>query len=555
MESTNLLLLDVFERAALMLMVLFLLTRIRPFRNVLGKRQHSAAELAGLSLLFCVFAVCGTYTGIPVDGSLVNVRTIAILSGGILFGPWVGIPAGIVSGLHRYLIDLHGHTAVPCLISSVCAGLLSSLVHYRGGKKHLWLYGSLAGMSCEILTMALILLMAPAGIGLGIVTRIAWPMIAGSVCTGLIIKRVQDIEDEMDLIAARQARLALIIATRTLPLFQASAHDALPRVCEVIRMHLQADAVAITDCDDVLAYVGEGREFYEQHNHEAIGELTASAIRNDQIIVENELQRYRAADFHSVAIIPLREHGHVTGTLKIFFRPRHGITSAMRELAVGLSQLISTQMEVSRVKKLQEMARKAEFTALQSKINPHFLFNALNAISALIRSQPSEARQLLSRLADYLRYNLSLEDGMIDIQDELKQVRDYVAIEQARFGSKLTVNFDVDDVNVPIPSLLLQPLVENAILHGIQPHPRPGEVRIEVKRAHDHLRVSIGDTGPGIEPALIEAIASGAVASKSIGLKNVNDRLKLLYGQGLTITRTEPGTSVSFTLPLTEIFS
>src|SRR5690606_8382105 len=152
----------------------------------------------------------------------------------------------------------------------------------------------------------------------------------------------------------------------------------------------------------------------------------------------------------------------------------HSITSSLREMAVGLSQLISTQMEVSRIEQLKEMTRKAEFTALQSKINLHFLFNALNAISSLIRIRPQQARQLIANLADYLRYNLNKGDELIDIQEELQQVRDYIAIEQARFGDKLEVVFEVDDVHIQVPSLLLQPLVENAILHGIQPRSAPG---------------------------------------------------------------------------------
>lgn len=549
-NNPNMLLLAVFERAALMLMALFFLTRVRPFQDLLRQQRHTPAELAGVSLLFCLFAVFSTYTGIPVDGSLVNVRTIAILAGGILFGPWVGIPAGVVSGLHRYLIDIHGYTSLPCLISSICAGLLATAIHYRAGRQRLWLYGIAAGVACESLTMALILWLTEPAVGQAIVGHIAYPMITGTVCIGLIIKLVQDLDDEKELLAARQAKLALTIANRTLPYFQNVDRDALVEVCTVIRNHIGADAVAITDTRDVLAYVGLGKDYYEPAAHSAIGEITRRAVEQDQIIIENDLRQYRVADFHSVIIIPLRENGRVTGTLKIFFRKSGGITGSLRELAVGLSQLISTQMEASRIKQLQEMARKAEFAALQSKINPHFLFNALNAISSLIRIQPSEARQLIAKLADYLRYNLSLGDTLIDIQEELKQVRDYVAIEQARFGSKLSVVFDVDEVHARVPSLLLQPLVENAILHGIQPRKEPGEVRIAVKKLDDRIRVSVRDTGYGISQEVMDGIAEGKVESRSIGLSNVNERIKLLYGEGLRLARLEPGTEVSFELPL-----
>ncbi len=550
MLENQMMLLAVFERAALMLMTLFLLTRTRPFQRLFQKRDHTPAELVLVAAIFCLFAVFSTYTGIPVEGALINVRIIAIISGGILFGPWVGIPAGVISGLHRYLIDMDGHTSIPCLIASIIAGLLATWLHLRCRKSRLWLYGILAGMACEGLTMLLIWqLTEPHEIGVEIVSHIAYPMIAGTLCIGLIIKLVQDLDDEKELIAAKQAKLALDIANKTLPFFQNIDRHSLGQVCGIIRSEISADAVAITDTRDVLAYVGVGKDYYELDEHHAISDMTQRAVLLDQIIINNDLRQYHLADFHSVIIIPLRENGAVSGTLKIYYRSTHSITSSLKEMAVGLSQLISTQMEVSRIEQLKEMTRKAEFTALQSKINPHFLFNALNAISSLIRIRPQQARQLIANLADYLRYNLNKGDTLIDIQEELQQVRDYVAIEQARFGDKLEVVFEVDDVHIQVPSLLLQPLVENAILHGIQPRSAPGRVTIEVKQLAGGIRVAVRDTGYGISQAVIDGVAAGRVESRSIGLMNVHQRVKLLYGDGLQLRRLEPGTEVCFYLP------
>ncbi|MFQ2212781.1 LytS/YhcK type 5TM receptor domain-containing protein [Aeromonas caviae] len=550
MLENQMMLLAVFERAALMLMTLFLLTRTRPFQRLFQKRDHTPAELVLVAAIFCLFAVFSTYTGIPVEGALINVRIIAIISGGILFGPWVGIPAGVISGLHRYLIDMDGHTSIPCLIASIIAGLLATWLHLRCRKSRLWLYGILAGMACEGLTMLLIWqLTEPHAVGVEIVSHIAYPMIAGALCIGLIIKLVQDLDDEKELIAAKQAKLALDIANKTLPFFQNIDRHSLGQVCGIIRSEISADAVAITDTRDVLAYVGVGKDYYELDEHHAISDMTHRAVLLDQIIINNDLRQYHLSDFHSVIIIPLRENGAVSGTLKIYYRRTHSITSSLKEMAVGLSQLISTQMEVSRIEQLKEMTRKAEFTALQSKINPHFLFNALNAISSLIRIRPQQARQLIANLADYLRYNLNKGDTLIDIQEELQQVRDYVAIEQARFGDKLEVVFEVDDVHIQVPSLLLQPLVENAILHGIQPRSAPGRVTIEVKQLAGGIRVAVRDTGYGISQAVIDGVAAGRVESRSIGLMNVHQRVKLLYGDGLHLKRLEPGTEVCFYLP------
>ncbi|WP_354688656.1 sensor histidine kinase [Aeromonas sp. 19NY04SH05-1] len=550
MLENQMMLLAVFERAALMLMTLFFLTRTRPFQRLFQKRDHTPAELVLVAAIFCLFAVFSTYTGIPIEGALINVRIIAIISGGILFGPWVGIPAGVISGLHRYLIDMDGHTSIPCLIASIIAGLLATWLHLRCRKSRLWLYGILAGMACEGLTMLLIWqLTEPHAVGVEIVNHIAYPMIAGTLCIGLIIKLVQDLDDEKELIAAKQAKLALDIANQTLPFFQNIDRHSLSQVCDVIRREISADAVAITDTHDVLAYVGVGKDYYALDEHHAISGMTRKAVLLDQIIINNDLRQYHLSDFHSVIIIPLRENGAVSGTLKIYYRRTHSITSSLKEMAVGLSQLISTQMEVSRIEQLKEMTRKAEFTALQSKINPHFLFNALNAISSLIRIRPQQARQLIANLADYLRYNLNKGDTLIDIQEELQQVRDYVAIEQARFGDKLEVVFEVDDVHIQVPSLLLQPLVENAILHGIQPRSALGRVTIEVKQLAGGIRVAVRDTGFGISQAVIDGVAAGRVESRSIGLMNVHQRVKLLYGDGLHLKRLEPGTEVSFYLP------
>lgn len=136
---------------------------------------------------------------------------------------------------------------------------------------------------------------------------------------------------------------------------------------------------------------------------------------------------------------------------------------------------------------------------------------------------------------------------MIDLRKELHQVQDYIAIEQARFGSKLTVIYDIDDdISVSIPSLLIQPLVENAIVHGIQPRSGKGVVVIAVKHAGDKIKVSVKDTGQGILQSVIERVAKNEMPGNKIGLLNVHHRVSLLYGQGLQIRRLEPGTEISF---------
>ncbi|MEL8510038.1 sensor histidine kinase [Escherichia coli] len=466
-------LLAVFDRAALMLICLFFLIRIRLFRELLHKSAHSPKELLAVTAIFSLFALFSTWSGVPVEGSLVNVRIIAVMSGGILFGPWVGIITGVIAGIHRYLIDI-----------------------------------------------------------------------------GVIGLRVQTVEGEKEAGAARQAKLALDIANKTLPLFRHVNSESLRKVCEIIRDDIHADAVAITNTDHVLAYVGVGEHNY-QNGDDFISPTTRQAMNYGKIIIKNNDEAHRTPEIHSMLVIPLWEKGVVTGTLKIYYCHAHQITSSLQEMAVGLSQIISTQLEVSRAEQLREMANKAELRALQSKINPHFLFNALNAISSSIRLNPDTARQLIFNLSRYLRYNIELKDDeQIDIKKELYQIKDYIAIEQARFGDKLTVIYDIDEeVNCCIPSLLIQPLVENAIVHGIQPCKGKGVVTISVAECGNRVRIAVRDTGHGIDPKVIERVEANEMPGNKIGLLNVHHRVKLLYGEGLHIRRLEPGTEIAFYIP------
>lgn len=546
MNTSLEMLIHLFERAALLLISLFFMIRIPRFKESLQKDQHSLTERLVITLMFCLFAIFGTYSGINVEGSLVNTRIIAVVSGGILFGPWVGIISGVVSGIHRYLIDIGGVTSIPCLITSIFAGIISGYINRKVKRSLRWIYGIIAGMLCEVLTMLLILALSePFSLGLDIVSKIAFPMIVGEVNIGLIVLLVMSVEGEKETIAARQAKLALDIANKTLPYFRSINSDSLRKICRIINNEINADAVAITDNHNVLAYVGFGEERYVT-GQEIISDLTKEAIRTGKSIIRNQIADDQTPQIHSLLIVPFEEHGEVTGTLKIYYRKANKMTYSLQTMAIGLSQIISTLMEVSRIEQMKEAANKAELKALQTKINPHFLFNALNAIASTTRRNPEKARELIINLSGYMRYNLEISDQLIDIHKELEQVRDYVEIEKARFGNRLTVEYDVDEVNVNIPSLLIQPLVENAIVHGILKTKGPGVVTISVKDLGEKIRVTVKDTGAGISEDIIYHLQHDTVPANKIGLYNVYQRVKLIYGNGLVIHQLSPGTEVFF---------
>ncbi|WP_334294959.1 MULTISPECIES: sensor histidine kinase [Terrisporobacter] len=210
--------------------------------------------------------------------------------------------------------------------------------------------------------------------------------------------------------------------------------------------------------------------------------------------------------------------------------------------------MVSIVQVIEKDKKEIEERKKAEITSLQRQINPHFIFNALNTIASFIRFDPQKARELIINLSTYLRHNLEFNDKPISIKKEIDQVKSFVEIEKARFGEKLKVIYDIDDVDVKIPSLIIQPLVENAIIHGIlsKEKNKSGQVIVSVKDLGEKVKVSVEDDGVGIDDKVIENLYSGNMPENKIGLYNVHLRLKLYYHRGLDIKKLEGGTLIEF---------
>lgn len=215
---------------------------------------------------------------------------------------------------------------------------------------------------------------------------------------------------------------------------------------------------------------------------------------------------------------------------------------------LGIGIMVSIVQGIERDKKEIEERKKAEIASLQRQINPHFIFNALNTIASFIRFDPKKARELIISLSTYLRHNLEFNDKPISIKKEITQVKSFVDIEKARFGERLKVIYDIDDVDVKIPSLIIQPLVENAIIHGIlsKEKSKSGQVIVSIKDLGERVKVSVEDDGVGIDNKIIEDLYLGNMPENKIGLYNVHLRLKLYYHRGLDIKKLDSGTLIEF---------
>jgi signal transduction histidine kinase len=210
---------------------------------------------------------------------------------------------------------------------------------------------------------------------------------------------------------------------------------------------------------------------------------------------------------------------------------------------VGVAAAITYQRQAQdralRASQLETRLAEAQLQALQRQLHPHFLFNTLNAISALMHRDVEAADQMLMRLSDLLRIALD-QPGVqeVALKDELDFLAKYLEIEQARFGDRLSVHFDVDPITLDaqVPNLILQPLVENSVRHAIAMRVEPGIIEIRAGRAGDALVLDVGDNGPGFPQGLQPPRGRG------VGLANTRSRLEHLYGAGGRLEFTErPG--------------
>ena len=253
--------------------------------------------------------------------------------------------------------------------------------------------------------------------------------------------------------------------------------------------------------------------------------------------------------------VPLKENDETVGTLVLYKTAENSITAFEIELALGLGRLMSTQLELSRGEFQKQLLSQAEIRALQAQINPHFLFNALNMIAFYCRTDSETARTLLIDLGDYYRNNMNRFEGLVDLETEIRYVESYVSIEKARFREKLTIeySFSPETKEVDVPPLVLQPLVENAILHGLLPKKNGGKITLSSMRDADEIVLSVEDDGVGMDEATLKSVLVTNPLRRCIGLSNVNERLRSLFGvhAGLVLeSRPNRGTRVSFRVPL-----
>jgi two-component system LytT family sensor kinase len=323
-----------------------------------------------------------------------------------------------------------------------------------------------------------------------------------------------------------------------------SAESAAP----ALRVLTGADAVALGGADELLAYEGAGAD------HHRAGDPLESLVparREDRVHVEPRVPcAVPGCPLRSAIVAPLALRDRRIGVLvALYDRPGRVRLEESRVVAEAAA-LVSAMVELSELEAQGERLARAELRALRAQISPHFIYNALAAVAAFIHSRPEEARELLIEFSEFIRYAFARQRPYVTLADELQYVEKYLRLEQARFGERLRVRVQVDPevLQAVVPVLSLQPLVENAVRHGVESRAEGGLVAIEGRDLGTDVELRVSDDGDGIDPERAAAALAGR--GPGIGLGNVHGRLQSTFGEGYGLMVEDgDGTTVVMTLP------
>lgn len=548
------------SRVGIILLLALFLSKTGIFKKIVLKQNIDNKDKILLSIIFGFFGIIGTYTGIQTQGAIANSRVIGVFVGGLLGGPMVGILSGIIAGGHRFIIDIGGFTASACAISTLSEGIMGGLLKQKfENSNYRVIFSLLTGFMAEVLQMIIILLVAkPFSDALDLVLIIGIPMIiANGIGIAIFIAIIDSIFKEIENEAVYQAQVALKVADRTLVHFRKGYNkETTKEIANIILDITNIEAVAFTNRENILAHVGIGEDHHLVESPIKTN-LTREALDTEKYIIANTKDKIGCdcenCNLKSAIIVPIKEEDKVIGTMKLYKGKENSISKVETELALGLAQIFSTQIELSKIDYQRELLSKSELKALQAQINPHFLFNAINTIVSLTRTQPDNARSLLIHLGNFFRTNLQEGPEEVDLYKEIENVNSYVEIEKARFGDNLEIIYHIPhNINCKLPPLIIQPIVENAIKHGVLGKIKGGKVEIIAYKEENGIKLIVKDDGVGIAEEKLDSLLKKDSNRDSIGLINVNERLKNKYGDqyGLDIkSEVDKGTIVTMIIP------
>lgn len=341
-----------------------------------------------------------------------------------------------------------------------------------------------------------------------------------------------------DRIKAKNTSRMLTLANQMLASMEGTGltQQSAQAICDMLLANTKAVAVAITDRTTILGYTGvseDGNPSGSPIRTLATKDTLADGTTRVLLSAAEIGFRTEVPAIQAVIVSPLVVSNHVVGTLKFYYAHPHLITDTERSIAEGFAGILSTQMAASALEQQKKLATSMELRALQTQINPHFLFNTLNTIAAFIRMDPDKARVLLREFATFYRKTLDNEGDLIELSKEVEQTQRYFMFELARFGEDmlgLEVDIPEEAADIPIPAFMIQPIVENSVQHA-RAADRKLTVQITAHLDGDDLYITVTDDGVG----MTEEVRQNILHAKSdtglgIAIRNINERVTGYFG-------------------------
>lgn len=506
--------------------------------------------------VFSLLSIISSYYGTHIDGALASTRIVGTLMGGIIGGPWVGASVGLIGALHRY--SLGGFTAASCAVATFMVGILAGLLRQKVGFYRLdWRMAAGMALTAELIQKGLTLAFAkPFEAALAFEQTAALPTTMVTIVgTTLFVLILKDMQLQTELSGARSAHLALSIASQSLKWFRDGlSPDSAQKVAEIIFRLTRVDAVSITDDKYILAFIGVGCDHHKP-GHNIISPATAEALAEGKLVVFQDGAQCPEPNCPLVCgvVAPFVIRDKAVGTLKLYRTHNSNLSVAEVQLVKDLAQLLSRQLAVHELDQQQMLTERAELKALRAQINPHFLFNTLSNIMSFCRTAPDTARMLLEELSEMLHFSFAKHEDKVTVEEEFSSVAAYIEILKVRFGSRLTVDLDVDNKvnNCLLPTFSLQPIVENALLHGLFSKPADCRLAISIREEAGQLAVKVSDNGTGMTKEECQKLMQDQTGG--IGLSNVRHRIASLYAERGSLelhSKKGAGTEVIYKIPL-----
>ncbi|GAB6188973.1 sensor histidine kinase [Marinitoga arctica] len=528
LENISLVLL---ERVSLILVITYIIFQTYFIKKLFGKTLVAKNRII-LGIIGGLLGILGTIFGVKYNGAIVNYRDIGVILAGMLGGIPSGIIAALISATHRLFIG--GITAIPCFFGTLTAGIISGLISQYYGRKHFTFFRALFyTIVIEIIHLTYVLIMVkPFNLAYDITFNILFPMvITNALGISFLNFMIINMEEKLEFTTENTINSIFVIMESSLNTIKKGFNeDSAKDIAVAILDNTDFEAVSLTDKGKILAHVGIG----EDHHYSGLSiktEATKRVIKNGQglkIIGKKGINcEKKDCPLHSAIIVPLRDiNEELIGTLKLYYSKKNSIKNSDIIFGKKLAQILSLIISIYQINEDLKLATEEKLRELMSNLSPHFLFNTLNAIKYISKTDPKKVNRFIDNLSDLLRYTLYENSRLVNIKEEVKFTVDYLELMKLRFKDKLdyVIDYIGNIKEKKIPPFLLQPLVENSIKHGM--NDKKLIIEISIEERVDEIYIAVKDNGKGILNN----------KSKGKGLTLIKNRLSSLYGENYNLS-------------------